>query len=136
MNILTKQALIGLGIFGIVVAGVPHGSVAQAPSPRESQPVFPVMSGPLTGMVPTLDSKGGVAGYVKITELDQTDSPMLYDASGRAVRPYVSPPSPTSLSAIGCQDKGAVDIETGKIAAATSCTALSPGGGPPTTTKA
>lgn len=136
MNRLTKQALIGLGIFGIVVAGVPHGSVAKAPSPGESQPVFPVMSGPLTGMVPALDSKGGVAGYVKIAELDQTDSPMLYDAAGRPVQPYVSPPSPTPLSAIGCQDKGAVDIVTGRIAAATSCTALSPGGGPPTTAKA
>jgi hypothetical protein len=135
MKIHTKQALIGIGIFGIVVAGVPHGSVANGPSPRESQPVFPVMTGPLTGMLPALDSKGGVVGYVKIVELDQSDSPTLYDAGGRALRPYVSPPSPTPLSAIGCQDKGAVDIVTGKVAAATSCTALSPGGGPPATTK-
>lgn len=124
---LRSKQLVVVASFLVLLVGAqlsePASSSPSFGTAEANAPQLPKMPASLQGMIPALDSSGREVGFVSLAELDSgVEAPVLFDANGRHIGKYLSPTSLQPVVATGCASKGATDISTGKVIAATTCT--------------
>lgn len=126
MKLRSKYLVVVASLLALMVGSQLSGPAYSSPGVGTAEANAPQLQETpegLQGMVPALDSSGQEVGFVRLAELDSgVEAPVLLDSNGRQIGKYLSPTSLQPVVATGCASKGATDISTGKVIAATTCT--------------